>query len=54
MKRFALILVVCILLVPMCAQARLFNSDHEEFKWQLADHLETYIDWVYGGDTEGL
>lgn len=55
MKRLALILLVCMLLVPMCAQAvPLFNSDHEEFQWQLADHLETYINWTYGGTTDGL
>ena len=55
MKGLALLLLVCMLLVPMCAQAaRLFNSDPEEFKWQLADHLETYIEWTYGGNSEGL
>ncbi len=55
MKRIALLLLVCILLLPLCAQASGYiKSDVGTFQWFLADELETYIQWTYGGETDGL
>lgn len=54
MKRLASLLLVCALLLPVCALASSFDMDMETFQWFLSDHMETFINWTYGGSANEI